>query len=79
MTLRKVIAYSSGGADTVLFSCGHACVLEVAQGGRPRDYPKRRQCFRCPDEAPIPVQTEAEFKHKRRGSTVIHWIGGDDV
>ena len=42
--LRRVVAVYRGGADDVLFECGHRCVLPVARG---RDYPKRRRCFNC--------------------------------
>jgi hypothetical protein len=58
---RNVVMVFRGGADYVLFDCGHTCVMDAARPFRSREYPSpRRMCFRCPREAPVPVD-RAEF------------------
>lgn len=62
--LRTVVMVARGGADLVLFDCGHASVMNSHPGRSP--YPLRRYCGRCPHTAEQPID-RAKFLRDHRG------------
>jgi hypothetical protein len=64
--LRDVVMVARGATDYVLFSCGHFCTLEPFTS-RKKPYPRRRMCFRCPRQEPVPIDRERFVSDHGRG------------